>query len=349
VNAPFSFALPPELAAREPPERRGLARDQVRLMVLDRRSGRLAHTRFDRLGNHLRPGDLLVFNASRTLPAVLDGRTGPGGPFIEVRLAERLPDDSWLALLLCGGGDRFGCGLREGLRIDFGRGLTATVHERDGHIPRLWRVRFSASGPELIDLLYRLGRPVRYEYVSRPWGLDYYQTVYAREPGSAEMPSAGRAFTWKMLFGLRRDGVEAAHVVLHTGLSSYLDDELDARHPAAEEEFVIGEEAAAKVNRARASGRRVIAVGTTVVRALESAADGAGRVRAGHGYTRLRITADHELRATDGLLTGLHEPEASHLDLLTAFAPAGTIRAAYEEAVRRRYLWHEFGDLNLIV
>jgi S-adenosylmethionine:tRNA ribosyltransferase-isomerase len=349
MTAPFAFALPAELAAREPPERRGVPRDQVRLMVLDRRTGRVEHTRFDRLGDYLRRGDLLVFNSSRTLPAVLDGCAAPGGPCVEVRLAEHLPDDSWLALLVCRGGDPFGCGLRPGLRVAFGRGLTATVHERDRRIPRLWRVRFSHSGGELIDLLYRLGRPVRYEYVSEPWGLDYYQTVYAREPGSAEMPSAGRAFTWRLLFGLQRRGVEAAHVVLHTGLSSYLDDELDARHPASEEEYLVSASAADKVNRARAAGRRVVAVGTTVVRALESAADVGGRVRPGHGYTRLRVTADHVLRAVDGLLTGLHEPEASHLDLLTAFLPAEQVRSAYEEAVRLRYLWHEFGDLNLIV
>jgi S-adenosylmethionine:tRNA ribosyltransferase-isomerase len=137
--------------------------------------------------------------------------------------------------------------------------------------------------------------------------------------------------------------------VLHTGLSSYLDDELDARHPACEEEYLVSEATAEKVNRARASGRRVIAIGTTVVRTLESAADAGGRVRAGHGYTRLRITADHVLQAVQGLLTGLHEPEASHLDLLTAFLPAQRVQEAYEEAVRLRYLWHEFGDLSLIV
>ena len=349
MSAPFSFALPLELAAREPPERRGLARDRVRLMVIDRRTGQVEHTRFDRVADYLRAGDLLVFNSSRTLPAVLEGCAAGGGPCVEVRLAEHLPDDSWLALLVCRADGRFGCGLGEGMRIDFGRGLTATVHNRDARNPRLWRIHFSQGGTELIDLVYRLGRPVRYEYVAEPWGLDYYQTVYAREPGSAEMPSAGRAFTWRLLFGLQRRGIEAAHVVLHTGLSSYLDDELDAQHPASEEEYLVSEAAAAKVNRARASGRRVIAVGTTVVRALESAADAGGRVRSGHGYTRLHVTADHVLRAVDGLLTGLHEPEASHLDLLTAFLPAERIRASYEEAVRRRYLWHEFGDLNLIV
>jgi S-adenosylmethionine:tRNA ribosyltransferase-isomerase len=349
MNAPFIFALPAELAAREPPERRGVPRDRVRLMVIDRRTGRVEHTRFDRLGDYLREGDLLVFNSSRTLPAALDACAAPGGPWVEVRLAEHLPDDSWLALLVCRGGEPFSCGLRPGLRLIFGAGLTATVHERDRHIPRLWRLRFSRGGGELIDLLYRLGRPVRYEHVGRPWGLDYYQTVYARQPGSAEMPSAGRAFTWRLLFDLERQGIESAHVVLHTGLSSYLDDELDARHPASEEEYLVGEVAAEQVNQARVSGRRVIAVGTTVVRALESAAAGGGGVRAGHGYTRLHVTADHALRAVDGLLTGLHEPEASHLDLLAAFLPADTIQAAYEEAVRRRYLWHEFGDLNLIV
>jgi S-adenosylmethionine:tRNA ribosyltransferase-isomerase len=200
-----------------------------------------------------------------------------------------------------------------------------------------------------MDLLHRLGRPIRYEYVSAPWDLDYYQTVYAREPGSAEMPSAGRGFTWKLLFDLRRRGIDFAHIVLHTGLSSYMDDDLDARHPASEEEYYIGETAAEKINRARGNGHRVIAVGTTVVRALESVATEAGLVQAGHGYTRLRITADHALKAVDGLLTGLHEPEASHLDLLTAFLPAEEIREAYEEAVRRGYLWHEFGDLNLIL
>ncbi|HJZ57794.1 MAG TPA: S-adenosylmethionine:tRNA ribosyltransferase-isomerase [Gemmataceae bacterium] len=348
MSAPFAFALPPELAAKEPPERRGLARDGVRLLVIDRRTHQVEHTRFSRIGDFLRAGDLLVFNSSRTLPAALPGRVA-GGPAIEVRLAERLPDDSWLALLVCGGDSPFGCGLRAGLEVEFDLGLSATVLNRDPRIPRLWRVRFSSSGAEFIDLVHRLGRPVRYEYIGRPWALDEYQTVFAREPGSAEMPSAGRAFTWRLLFDLRNRGIETAQVVLHTGLSSYLDDALDAAHPTSEEEFAVPAEAADAVNRARAGGRRVIAVGTTVVRTLESVANGDGVVRAVRGYTRLRVTAQHRLKAVDGLLSGLHEPEASHLDLLTAFLPAEVVRAAYEDAVRRGYLWHEFGDLNLIV
>ena len=349
MSAPFSFTLPPELSASEPPERRGLARDHVRLMVIERSTHRVEHSRFDHLGEFLSPGDLLVFNTSRTLPASLLGCEAQGGPCIEIRLAGHLPDDSWLALLLCQRGDPFTCGLCSGMQIDFGEGLVGTVYDRDAEIPRLWKIRFSASGAELVQLLYRLGRPIRYEYVSAPWDIDYYQTVYAREPGSAEMPSAGRAFTWKLLFDLQRRGIEAAYLLLHTGLSSYMDDELDARHPASEEEYFISEQAAEKINLAHSRGGRVIAVGTTVVRALESVADEGGRVQAKHGYTRLHITARHRLRTVDGLLTGLHEPEASHLDLLTAFLPAEKIRQAYEEAVRLRYLWHEFGDLNLIV
>lgn len=349
MSTPFSFTLPAELSAKEPPERRGIARDQVRLMVNNRATYQVEHTRFNRLGEFLRPGDLLVFNSSRTLPASLDGCEAPIGPCIEIRLAQHLPDDSWLVLLLCQQGDPFSCGLRSSMQLNLGEGLTATVDERDQNIPRLWKLRFSKSGTELIDVLYRLGRPIRYEYVSAPWDLDYYQTVYAKEPGSAEMPSAGRAFTWKLLFDLKRRGVETAYIVLHTGLSSYMDDDLDAQHPASEEEYLIGEAAAQKINQTRDLGGRVIAVGTTVVRALESVADETGKVQAGHGYTRLHITANHRLKAVDGLLTGMHEPEASHLDLLTAFLPAEKIREAYEEAVQKRYLWHEFGDLNLIV
>jgi S-adenosylmethionine:tRNA ribosyltransferase-isomerase len=347
----LTFALPPELSAKEPPERRGIRRDQVRLLVIDRAAGCIEHTRFDKIGDYLCAGDLLVFNSSRTLPASLRGCecSAAHGPCMEVRLAERLPDDSWLALLVCEQGDPFGCGLRAGMRIEFAEGLAATVLERDANIPRLWQLRFSTSGIELVDLIYRLGKPIRYEYISAPWDLDYYQTVYATEPGSAEMPSAGRAFTWKLLLDLKRRGIESAYLVLHAGLSSYMDDELDRQDPASEEEYFVSRVTAGKINRARERGGRVIAVGTTVVRALESTASENGKVTEAHGYTRLKIDHRHRLRSVDGLLTGLHEPEASHLDLLSAFLPAEQIHVAYREAIARRYLWHEFGDLNLIL
>ena len=351
MTAPFTFTLPPELSAKEPPERRGIRRDQVRLLVIDRATSHIDHTRFDKIDKYLRPGDLLVFNSSRTLPASLRGCecSAAHGPCMEVRLAERLPDGSWLALLLCEQGDPFGCGLRAGMQIEFAEGLAATVLERDANIPRLWKMRFSISGIELVDLIYRLGKPIRYEYASAPWDLDYYQTVYATEPGSAEMPSAGRAFTWKLLLDLKRRGIDSAYIVLHAGLSSYMDDELDRQNLASEEEYFVSRITARKINQARANGGRIIAVGTTVVRALESAATENGSVTEAHGYTRLKIDHQHRLRSVKGLLTGLHEPEASHLDLLSAFLPAEQIHAAYREAIARRYLWHEFGDLNLIL
>jgi len=375
MSAPFIFTVPAELSAKEPPERRGVPRDQVRLLVIDRASGRIEHSRFDKIKDYLRAGDLLVFNSSRTLPASLRGCAGgcgeassrefdqatasqssdlyethaTHGPCMEVRLAEHLTDDSWLALLLCERGDPFGCGLRPAMQIEFAEGLNATVLDRDARIPRLWKIRFSVSGTELIDLIYRLGKPIRYEYVSAPWDLDYYQTVYATEPGSAEMPSAGRAFIWKLLLDLKRFGIDCAYIVLHTGLSSYMDDELDHQHPASEEEYFISSTTAAKIRRTREANGRVIAVGTTVVRALESVANSKGDIEEARGYTRLKIDHRHQLSAVNGLLTGLHEPEASHLDLLTAFLPPGKIREAYDEAVVHRYLWHEFGDLNLIL
>jgi len=351
MPAPFTFILPPELSAKEPPERRGIRRDQVRLLVIDRATGEIEHSRFDKIDNYLRKNDLLVFNSSRTLPASLRGCdcSAAHGPCMEVRLAEHLPDDSWLALLLCEQGDPFGCGLQPQMQIEFAEGLSATVLKRDERIPRLWKLRFSTSGTQLVDLIYRLGKPIRYEYISAPWDLDYYQTVYATEPGSAEMPSAGRAFTWKLLLDLKRGGVDTAYIVLHTGLSSYMDDELDAQHPPSEEEYFVSATTAQKINRARENGGRVIAVGTTVVRALESVVDENGRVQGAHDYTRLKVDNQHRCKAVDGLLTGLHEPEASHLDLLSAFLPPDKIRAAYEEAIARKYLWHEFGDLNLIL
>ncbi|MBE9064363.1 S-adenosylmethionine:tRNA ribosyltransferase-isomerase [cf. Phormidesmis sp. LEGE 11477] len=349
----LSFTLPDSLAAKAPPERRGLARDGVKLMVLGR-DGSTQHSRFNQIDRFLRPGDLLVFNASRTLPAALKGCDRTTDSCLEVRLAHRQADGSWLVLLLCQGDlqqkdKRFACPMSAGMQLDFGQGLTARIEARDDRIPRLWRLSFSLAGTALMDKLHQLGEPIRYSYVSAPWDLDYYQTVYARVPGSVEMPSAGRAFTWQLLFQLKQQGIDIAHIVLHTGLSSYMDDALDQQHPASEEEYFISEQAAEKINRTRQQGGRVIAVGTTVVRALESVADSHARVQTAQGRTRLIITAEHSLKAVDGLLTGMHEPEASHLDLLTAFLPVDKLQPAYEEAIRQNYLWHEFGDLNLIV
>jgi S-adenosylmethionine:tRNA ribosyltransferase-isomerase len=180
--------------------------------------------------------------------------------------------------------------------------------------------------------------------VREGWPLSYYQTVYATEAGSAEMPSAGRAFTPELITRLVAGGVQIAPLLLHTGVAS-----LEAHEPPYEEYYRVPRETAALVNAAQRDGRRVIAVGTTVVRALETVADPAGTVRPGTGWTRLVITPERGLRTVTGLLTGLHEPQASHLAMLEALAGRAHLRLTYTEALRQHYLWHEFGDLHLIL
>ena len=342
--APFSFELPPALEAHAPPELRGLRRDHVRLLVLPRDGGAVTHTRFDRLGEFLRPGDLLVVNASRTVPALLRAIGDDGAP-VEVRLADRRGARRWDALLLDG---RRHVG-REGMQLVFADGLRARVLGRRPDLPFLWRLRFSRAGTDLLDAIYRLGEPVRYGYVAGALPADLYQTVYASVPGSVEMPSAGRPLSWELLLALRRRGIRTASLLLHTGLSSTRDDAIDALHPNYDEAYSVPAETAAIVNETHTAGGRVIAVGTTVVRALETVTGRDGVARAGQGRTRLRITPGYRLRAVDGLLTGLHEPQASHLDLLSAFVAPSHLATAYREALERGYLWHEFGDMNLIV
>jgi S-adenosylmethionine:tRNA ribosyltransferase-isomerase len=344
VTSSINFVLPPELEARGPAELRGLGRDRVRLMVLPRFDGAPVHTRFNLLPEFLRPGDLLVVNNSRTLPALLQA-TDEQGQAVEVRLASRRAEDIWDVLLLDG---RTHIGSPD-MRLSFGEGLAAQILGRSPDQPFLWQMQFDRCCLQLLDLIYRLGEPIRYSYLDRSLPLDLYQTVYASQPGSVEMPSAGRAFTWEMLIRLQSQGVVLAAITLHTGLSSSRDDDVDASHPIHPETYEVTEAAAQAVNDARARGDRVIAVGTSVVRTLETVVMTDGLLEPGHGTTHLRITQSHRLRAVDALLTGMHEPHASHLDLLSAFIDPCRLQAAYLEAIQLGYLWHEFGDMNLII
>jgi S-adenosylmethionine:tRNA ribosyltransferase-isomerase len=357
VRSQVGFTLPRELEADAPPEARGLRRDQVRLLVVDRASGALDHHRFTDLPWLLDPGDLVVVNDSRTLPASLLGRTAAGEP-VEVRLAGR-DGGRWAALPLGvppGGGDPALVAtdarpapprLAAGERLAFTGGLTATVLGRHEEAAPLVWLAFDAAGPALWQALHRAGRPVRYAYVPRAWGLRHYQTVFAAAPGSVEMVSAARPFSLQTVRELRRRGVELATVSLHAGLSTYGDPATD-RAFVPVEEYHVPPATARAVNHRRASGGRVIAIGTSVVRALESCAL-EDRATAGAGTTRLRVTAQHRLALVDGLLTGFHEPEASHLDMLGAFLAPEVLRAAYQEAVAAGYLWHEFGDVCLLL
>jgi S-adenosylmethionine:tRNA ribosyltransferase-isomerase len=332
--------LPLNLRASLPPELRGLRRDHVRLLVADRQSGGLTHTRFDRIGDHLRPGDVLVVNRSRTLPAAVPA-IRDDGTIVQLRPCVRRAG-TWDALSVEPQPPHANVPLNDGETLVVGRSVIAQVLGRRSDIPLLWRMRLDGDG---VEELLRLGEPIRYSYVPSRVPVDYYQTVFADRPGSAEMPSAGRPFSWELLDSLQANGVRRADLVLHTGLSSYQDDDVDAEHLLYEEWFEVPAATAAAVN----SAARVIAVGTTVVRALETVANDDGHVHAGHGWTRLRISPNSRLRSVDGLLTGMHEPQASHFELLGAFLSEEQLLRAYTEAVDRGYLWHEFGDTMLIL
>jgi S-adenosylmethionine:tRNA ribosyltransferase-isomerase len=338
VSALPAFALPERLEAREPPEARGLARDEVRMLVAQRAADRLTHARVRDLPGVLRPGDLLVVNTSATLPAALDARRADGEELV-LHLSTRLPE-GWLIELRRG--DAPFRDARAGERLALPGGAEAELCALWLGGSRLWLARLALPEP-VVPYLQRHGRPIRYAHTRGAWPLRDYQTVFATEPGSSEMPSAGRPFTPALVTALVARGVALAPLVLHTGVSS-----LEAGEAPYPEWFRLPGATARLVNATRAGGGRVIAVGTTVVRALESAAaDGA--VAAAEGLTRLVVTPRRGVRAVDGLLTGWHDPDASHLLLLQAVAGPALVERSYREALAAGYLWHEFGDAHLLL
>lgn len=354
-TAPMScleFQLPPELEAGEPPEARGLTRDAVRLMVSHRADNRIEHTTFRHLPDFLRAGDVLVINTSGTLNAALPAIRADGTP-LELHLSTRLPADLWLVEVRQPDGvaSQPFRQATPGETLNLPAAATVTLHtpyqaEQRGVAQaavRLWVATLNLP-VALQPYLAEHGFPIRYGYVQRRWPLRTYQTVYATEPGSAEMPSAGRAFTPELITRLVAGGVQIAPLLLHTGVAS-----LEDHEPPYEEFYRVPPETARLVNQARAAGKRVIAVGTTVVRALETVTADGGLVAPGEGWTRLVITPERKLRAVDGMLTGLHEPAATHLAMLQALAGTEHICLTYAAALRERYLWHEFGDLHLIL
>ena len=346
MTAALAFELPTALEAHAPPEARGLTRDEVRLMVASRGDGSIEHATFRDLPEFLRAGDLLVVNTSATLPAAVPARRQDGSP-LELRFATaapRLPDGRWwvVELRTADGAMPFGGG-RAGEHLTLsGNGDIELVAPYAGGA-RLWLAHFDPHEP-LPDYLARHGHPIRYGYVPREWPLAAYQTVFAIHPGSAEMPSAGRPFTDELVGELVARGVLFAPLTLHTGVSS------PERHePPYPERYSVPTETARLVNAVREWGGRVVCVGTTAVRALETAAHPDGTVEAGDGWTSLVITADRGLRAADGLITGWHEPQASHLMMLEAVAGEELLSRSYDAALEHGYLWHEFGDSHLIL
>jgi len=334
-----ALELPSRLDAHEPPEVRGSGRDDVAMLVATRRDGVLAHARFRDLPHFLSEGDLLVVNTSATLPAALDARLGERQ--VELRLSTPSPDDTWIVELR--DGSRSFRRPPVGARLDLPGGAQAELVAPYAASDRLSAARLRLDEP-LEDYLRRHGRPIRYGYVPAAWPIESYQTVFAREPGSAELPSAGRPFTAELVTELVSRGVIIAPVTLHTGVSSP-----ERSEPPYPERYRVPAATARLVNAARGWGGRAIAVGTTVVRALETVAAPDGVVSAGEGWTSLVVMPNRPPVAVDALLTGWHEPEASHQQLLEAVAGADLLRRSYRAARARGYLWHEFGDVHLIL
>jgi S-adenosylmethionine:tRNA ribosyltransferase-isomerase len=341
TDAPLAdFRLPPALAAREPPEARGGSRDGVRMLVSHGRTGEISHHVFGDLPGLLLPGDLVVVNVTATIPAAVRVSRR-----LSVHFSTPLPDGTWLAELRApeATATRPYPGGTPGEVLDLPGGARLTLIGRA--TARLWQARLSTA---VMPYLLRHGSHIRYSYVDRDWPSGAYQTVFARRPGSAEMPSASRPFTPEIVTRLVTEGIAIAPITLHTGVSSLEGDEEPYPEP-----YDVPPATARLVNMTRRSGGRVIAAGTTVVRALETAAAAAGTptgiVRPSTGWTHHVVTPRTGVSVVDGLLTGLHEPRSSHLRMLTAFAGEPLLARCYEAAVERGYRWHEFGDVHLLL
>jgi S-adenosylmethionine:tRNA ribosyltransferase-isomerase len=347
TKSSLEFTLPRALEATEPPEERGQGRDDVRLLVSQRSTGKIEHHRFSDLPALLRPGDLLVFNRSATVNAALEATAGFQRAVLH--LARRLSNTEWIVELRHAEPDSLHTtpwlDARAGTEIALKGGGRANLLRPaiEADAVRLWvaEVILELSADEY---LRRWGRPIVYGHFTRSRPLSAYQTVFADVPGSAEMPSAARPFTADLVTRLLVKGVDLAPIVLHCGLSS-----LEAHEPPQPEPFEVPPDTAQRVNAAIRVGGRVIAVGTTCVRALESSAVGSGLVLPSSGLTNLVVDAAYTPRVTTGLLTGWHEPMASHLAMVEAFAGRRLLEASYHAALEAGYLWHEFGDSHLIM
>ena len=346
------YDLPEELIAQDPLENRSASR----LMKLDKKSGEIAHDHFHNIGNYLRAGDVLVINDTKVIPARLLGRkeNQPGnegeGAKVEILLLKRITEHEWETLV------KPGKKLRVGTFVNFGRKdergkypLTAEIVDVLEGGSR--RVHFHYDGV-FETILSELGEMPLPPYIhNRLKDRDRYNTVYARFEGSAAAPTAGLHFTEELLKELEAKGVEIVRVTLHVGLGTFRPVKAEdvTQHHMHEESYVVTPEAAASINRAKAEGRRVICVGTTSCRTVESAADESGTVHAGSGDTSIFIYPGYEFKVMDGLITNFHLPESTLIMLVSAFAGKDHVLHAYREAVEERYRFFSFGDAMLVI
>ena len=338
----FYYDLPKELIAQKPLPNRS----ESRLLVMDRKTGAMTHTVFEELLHYVAPGDCLVMNDTRVIPARLIGKS-QNGVRMEFLLLNRKDAHRFEVLV------KPGKKARVGSLFDFGKGiLKARILDITAEGGRLVEFIYDGIFEEILD---KLGETPLPPYITEKPDdekeiRNRYQTVYARQDGSAAAPTAGLHFTWPMLEALSEKGVDVAYITLHVGLGTFrpvkAENILDHRMHA--EYFDISPEAADKINRAKKNGGRIIAVGTTSCRTLESAADELGSIQASRGWTDIFIYPGYKFKLIDGLITNFHLPESTLLMLISAFSQREHILAAYEEAVRQRYRFFSFGDCMLI-
>lgn len=338
-TADFYYDLPQELIAQDPLEDRASSR----LMVLDKETGERTHTDFHHIVDYLRPGDCLVINDTKVIPARLIGQREETGGKVEVLLLKRHEDNVWETLV------KPGRKARPGMKIIFGDGLlTATVLEVIEEGNRLIRFEYEGIFEEILD---RLGQMPLPPYITHQLkDKNRYQTVYAKYEGSAAAPTAGLHFTPELLQQIQDMGVSIARVTLHVGLGTFRPVKVEdvTKHVMHTEEIHVTEEAAERINATKAAGGRVICVGTTSCRTIESAADEHGIVHAMQGDTGIFIYPGYSFKVLDGLITNFHLPESTLLMLVSALAGKDHIMAAYEEAVREKYRFFSFGDAMFI-
>lgn len=347
----FDFSLPKLLECAKPTELRGIPRDGVKLMVSQRLTDHINHSQFSQIDQFLREGDVLIINTSATMNAAIPTQL-PNGQEGRIHLSTKLSEEEWLVEVrqLKGNKTKRFYELTPGALFSLPQKAKMKIlapfyqNKRGRNHIQLWKARFYLTEP-MEDYLNKNAHPIQYVNLDKNYSSAFYQTVFAREKGSAEMPSAGRAFTTDLVTRLVVKGIQFAPIVLHTGVSS-----LEIGEKPYPEYYKVPNFSASLINRARNEGRRVIAVGTTAIRAVESSLDSdTGRVIPSEGMTDLYITPNRGLKVVSGLLTGFHEPKASHLLMMEALASRSHLLKAYEAAIEQGYQWHEFGDLHLIL
>lgn len=335
------YELPNELLAREPREVRGEKRSDSRLLVMDRKTNTITHTRFYNILDYMSSGDVIVLNNSKTINAHLIGWFEEKKK-VDVHLCGRTDSGHWQFYIYP---DK---GLFEGGKVNFNDKLTATLVKKHNELKYFWLAEFDQSN--VIEIANEIGRPIVSPYIKKFWKLDYYQNEYASISGSAELPAAGRHFTEELLDQAERKGITITYITLHTGLSSVgVSTEEFENHKMHHEEIEISEETSRIINKARSEGKRVFGIGTTVVRTLESVADENGIVKPFKGGTDLYIFPGYKFKVIDAFVTNFHGAKSTRIAMAAAFTGSDLLMKGYSGAIEKGYLFYEFGDTTLTI